>query len=202
MVPILDLSHDDRKVAPALDEAFRDIGFACVVNHGVPSATIRSLYEAAEAFVDLPAEAKRQVARPRPDQNRGYIGYGEETLARLGGRQTPPDHKEIFSIGPFDLPDDTYYTGPAAYPSFAPNLWPSQPPALQSAMRAYWHAITALAQRMLGIIARAFGLPPDCFAAMTDRQISMLRARPPNTMLHRGRGDDGRAIAATKSEVA
>src|ERR1700742_2694284 len=133
MIPFLDLSQDDRALAPALDAAFRDIGFASVVNHGMPSATIRSLYDAAHAFFDLPAETKRQVARPRPDQNRGYIGYGEETLARVGGRQTPPDYKEIFSIGPFDLPDDTYYTGPAAYPSFAPNLWPSTPPELQPA---------------------------------------------------------------------
>ena len=125
MIPILDLSQDDRALAPALDAAFRDIGFASVVNHGVSATTIADLYAAANAFFDLPADAKRKVKRPRPDQNRGYIGYGEETLARLGGRQTPPDHKEIFSIGPFDLPDDTYYTRPAAYPSFAPNLWPS-----------------------------------------------------------------------------
>lgn len=175
MIPILDLAQSDGKLAPALDQAFREIGFASVVNHGVPLATIRSLYEAANAFFDLPSEAKRQVARPRPDQNRGYIGYGEETLARLGGRQTPPDFKEIFSIGPFDLPDDAYYTGPAAYPSFASNLWPSNPPDLQPAMRAYWQAITVLAQRMLGISARALGLPADYFAAMTNRQISMLR---------------------------
>ena len=111
------------------------------------------------AFFDLPAEAKRRVARPRPDQNRGYIGYGEETLARLGGRETPPDYKEIFSIGPFDLPDDTYYTAPAAYPSFAPNLWPAEPPELQPAMRAYWQRSPALARRVLGICALALGLP-------------------------------------------
>ncbi|MBV8393486.1 MAG: 2-oxoglutarate and iron-dependent oxygenase domain-containing protein, partial [Alphaproteobacteria bacterium] len=175
MIPVLDLAQDDDALAPVLDAAFRDIGFASVVNHGVSAEIIGSLYDAANAFFDLPAEAKRLVARPRPDQNRGYIGPGEETLARLGGRQTPPDYKEIFSIGPFDLPDDAYYTGPAAYPSFAPNLWPSNPSALQPAMRAYWHAITVLAQRMLGISARALGLPGDYFAAMTDRQISMLR---------------------------
>ena len=146
-----------------------------IVNHGVPARTIRTLYAAANAFFDLPPETKRRVARPRPDQNRGYIAYGEETLARLGGQQTPPDYKEIFSIGPFDLPDDTYYTAPAAYPSFAPNLWPAEPPELQPAMRAYWQAITVLARRVLGISAVALGLPADYFATMTDRQISMLR---------------------------
>jgi len=35
--------------------------------------------------------------------------------------------QELFAIGPFDLPDEPYFTGPAAYPSLAPNLWPAQP---------------------------------------------------------------------------
>jgi isopenicillin N synthase-like dioxygenase len=73
------------------------------------------------------------------------------------------------------LPDDPYYTAPAAYPSFAPNLWPKDPEGLQPAMRAYWHAVTVLARRVLGIGALALGLPADYFAAMTDRHISMQR---------------------------
>jgi isopenicillin N synthase-like dioxygenase len=174
-IPILDLALDDRSLAPTLGGAFRDIGFVALANHGVPAAAIAALYAAANDFFDLPLAVKRQVARPRPDQNRGYIGRGDETLARLAGRQTPPDHKEIFSIGPFDLPDEPYYTGPAAYPSFAPNLWPQQPASLQPAMRAYWHEVTRLAGRVLGIGALALGLPSDHFAKVTDRHISMLR---------------------------
>ena len=175
MIPVLDLSRPDEALAPELGAAFREIGFVALTRHGVATATIDALYTAANGFFDLPAAEKRKVARPRPDQNRGYIAYGEETLARLGGRETPPDYKEIFSIGPFDLPDIAYYTAPAAYPSFAPNLWPDRPATLQPAMRAYWHAVTALARRTLGIAALALGLPADYFAAITDRHISMLR---------------------------
>ena len=175
MIPTLDLARTDEALAPELGRAFRDIGFVALARHGVPFATIDGLYRAADAFFDLPVDVKRRVARPRPDQNRGYIGYGEETLARLAGQQTPPDYKEIFSIGPFDLPDDPYHTGPAAYPSFAPNLWPAEPAGLQPAMRAYWHEVTRLAHRMLGISALALGLPRDYFAALTDCHISMLR---------------------------
>jgi isopenicillin N synthase-like dioxygenase len=175
MIPVLDLSRCDEALAPELGAAFREIGFVALTRHGVPTATISALYAAANGFFDLPAAEKRTVARPRPDQNRGYIAYGEETLARLGGRQTPPDYKEIFSIGPFDLPDTSYYTSAAAYPSFAPNLWPGHPATLQPAMRAYWQAVTDLARRTLGIAARALGLPTDYFAAVTDRHISMLR---------------------------
>jgi isopenicillin N synthase-like dioxygenase len=175
MIPTLDLSRPDEALAPELGAAFRDIGFVALTHHGVPNAIIEAVYRAAGAFFDLPPETKRRVARPRPDQNRGYIAYGEETLARLDGQQTPPDYKEIFSIGPFDLPDDPYYTGAAAYPSFAPNLWPEEPDELGPAMRAYWHEATTLARRVLGIGALALGLPRDYFAAMTDRHISMLR---------------------------
>ena len=121
-IPVLDFALDDRMLATRLDAAFRNIGFVALLNHGVPPAVIDALYAAANDFFDLPLAAKRQVARPRPDQNRGYIGMGDETLARLAGQQTPPDHKEIFSIGPFDLPDEPYYTAPAAYPSFAPSV--------------------------------------------------------------------------------
>lgn len=174
-IPVLDLWLDDRALAPRLGAAFRDIGFAAAINHGVPSSVTEALYSAANAFFDLPLDVKQQVARPRPDQNRGYIGRGDETLARLAGQHTPPDYKEIFSIGPFDLPDEPYYTVPAAYPSFASNLWPRTPATLQPAMRAYWHEVTRLARRVLGIGARALGLPADYFHAMTDRHISMLR---------------------------
>ena len=74
---------------------------------------------------------KLAVRRPRNDQNRGYIPYGEETLARMHGGDTPPDYKEVFAIGPDDVPATPYYTGPLAYPDFAPNLWPAAPITLR-----------------------------------------------------------------------
>ena len=65
---------------------------------------------------------KLAVRRPRNDQNRSYIPYGEETLARMHGGDTPPDYKEVSAIFPDDVPTTPYYTGPLAYPDFAPNL--------------------------------------------------------------------------------
>src|ERR1700746_2243402 len=81
------------------------------------------------------------LRRPRPEQNRGYIAPGEERLARLRGDETPPDLKELYTIGPFDLPDTPYFTGPAAYPSFAPNLWPARPVGLRPALEGYWRGV-------------------------------------------------------------
>ena len=106
-IPVLDLkrfeSADPAVVAAAareLDDICREIGFLVISNHGVSEAIQDALYDAAHAFFDLPLEAKMTVRRPQHDQNRGYIPYGEETLARMHGGDTPPDFKEVFAIGP------------------------------------------------------------------------------------------------------
>ena len=94
--------HDiAREVARACEE----IGFFAVTGHGVPRGVIADLVAQSYAFFDLPLAEKLAVKRPRPEQNRGYIAPGEERLARLRGDETPPDLKELYTIGPFDLPD-------------------------------------------------------------------------------------------------
>jgi isopenicillin N synthase-like dioxygenase len=115
------------------------------------------------------------VKRPRPEQNRGYIPHGDERLARLHGNETPADLKEMFAIGPYDLPDDPYFTGPAAYPSFAANLWPARPASLRPALEAYWRGVEGLARTLCCVFALALDLPPKYFADKTDRHISQLR---------------------------
>jgi len=162
-------------VAGQINAACETIGFFAVTGHGVAPATIRTLYDAAYRFFDLPMAEKQRVARPRPEQNRGYIGFGDETLARLAGQETPPDLKELFAIGPFDLPDGPYFTGPQSYPSLAPNLWPQRPADLAPALQAYWHAVERLAWALCGVYARALGLPTGFFNDKVDRHISQLR---------------------------
>lgn len=181
-IPIVDLdrfeSGDAATVGSAardLDRICRDIGFLVVANHGVPAAVQRALYGAATAFFDQPLDRKMTVRRPRDDQNRGYIPYGEETLARMHGGDTPPDYKEVYAIGPFDRPDDDYHAQERSYPNFAPNLWPEQPAALQPAMRAYFAAMERLAGRIAGYMAMALDLPRDWFADKLDRHASQLR---------------------------
>jgi isopenicillin N synthase-like dioxygenase len=127
------------------------------------------------AFFDLPPGEKLAVRRPRPEQNRGYIAPGEERLARLRGDETLPDLKELYTIGPFDLPDTPYFTGPAAYPSFAPNLWPARPKGLRPALEAYWHELDRVARLLCRISADALYWPPEFFDDKTDRHISQLR---------------------------
>jgi len=182
--PVVDISAFTGTAAPAAERkaavdaigrACAETGFFAVTGHGVPRRVIDDLIAAAYQFFDLPAAEKLAVKRPRPEQNRGYIPPGDERLARLRGDETPPDLKELFAIGPFDLPDTPYFTGPAAYPSFAANLWPDRPGSLRPALEAYWRALEGVAAALCHIFALALDLPPDFFAGRTDKHISQLR---------------------------
>jgi isopenicillin N synthase-like dioxygenase len=173
-----------RDIARQVARACEEIGFFAVTGHGVPRAVVADLIAQSYAFFDLPQAEKLLVRRPRPEQNRGYIAPGEERLARLAGDETPPDLKELYTIGPFDLPDEPYFTGPAAYPSFAPNLWPSRPAGLKPALQAYWRELERVAHILCRVFAQALDLAPDFFSDKIDRHISQLRIMhypPPQT---------------------
>ena len=173
-----------REIVRQVASACQEIGVFAVTGHGVLGPVIADLIAQSYAFFDLPLAEKLAVRRPRPEQNRGYIASGEERLARLRGDETPPDLKELYTIGPFDMPETPYLTVPAAYPSFAPNLWPARPVGLRPALQAYWHERDRVARLLCRIFAEALDLAPDFFEDKVDRHISQLRIMhypPPQT---------------------
>ncbi len=181
-IPVIDLSvfrdgdaFDRKRVAAAIADACETIGFLVVSGHGVPEADGTALHRAALDFFDLPLEEKLTVRRPRNDQNRGYIPYGEETLAKMHGQVTPADYKEVFAIGPDDVPDEPYYTCDLAYPDFAPNLWPERPAMLRPAMAAYYEGMLRLARLLGHAYAVALGMPEDFFVERLERHSCQLR---------------------------
>jgi isopenicillin N synthase-like dioxygenase len=181
-VPVIDLapfaagSPAGPAVARAVDAACTDIGFFTIAGHGVPDGLIARMLETSRAFFDLPAADKQAVARPRPEQSRGYIAPGDENLSYSRGDATTTDLKELFAIGPVDVPDDEYHRRPEAYPSFAPNRWPARPPEFRTVWTEYYRAMEALAARIMRIFAVALDLPTDFFCDTTDRHISGIRA--------------------------
>ena len=181
-VPVIDLSRfrhgtmqDKQSVAAEFDRACRDIGFLIVSGHGVPQSVQTTLYQTAKAFFDLPLSDKLEARRLQSEQNRGYIPYGEERLVRMHGGDSPPDFKEVFAIGPYAVPDAPYYTQAAAYPNFAPNIWPVGAPTLRPAMEAYYQAMEGLTHTLSQVAALALELPEDWFDIKLDRHTSHLR---------------------------
>ena len=179
VIPIVDLSRFEStevdQAVEELDTICREIGFLIVTNHGVPNSVQDALYSTSKEFFERTLDEKMSVRRPKDDQNRGYIPYGEETLARMHGGNTPPDYKEVFAMGPFDRPDDHYHSQSKSYPNFAPNLWPENPSGLEVAMKTYFLAMEDLSKRMAGLFALALGLPLDWFNEKLDKHASQLR---------------------------
>ena len=194
-------------VAQSIGRACEDIGFFTIVGHGVDSYLIDRMDQVSRAFFDLPLADKQEVARPKPEQSRGYIGVGEENLAYGVGTATT-DLKEFFAIGPVDVPDTPYYAAPAAYPSFAPNVWPERPAELRETYTAYYWAMERLAAEVMRAFALALDLPEAFFADKIDRHISGIRVinypdqpvAPPSGQLRAGAHSDYGALTILKAE--
>jgi len=214
MVPVIDVAPllagaeaERRGVARAIGRACEDIGFFTIVGHGVEAGLVRRMSDVSRAFFDLPLADKQRVRRPRPEQSRGYIGVGEENLSYGVGRDTT-DLKEFFAIGPVDVPDEPYFTAAAAYPSFAPNVWPERPGELRAIYTAYYRAMERLAGRLMQAFALALDLPEAFFRDKTDRHISGIRVinypdqprAPAAGQLRAGAHSDYGALTILKAE--
>ena len=212
-VPVIDVAPlaggelDRRAVAREIGRACEDIGFFTIVGHGVDETLVQRMDAVSRAFFDLPVADKQRVRRPKPEQSRGYIGVGEENLSYSVGRSTT-DLKEFFAIGPVDVPDEPYYRAPAAYPSFAPNVWPERPAALRAIYTDYYRAMEGLAGRLMGAFALALELREDFFHDKTDRHISGIRVinypdqpeAPAAGQLRAGAHSDYGALTILKAE--
>ena len=183
--PIIDLTpwhtggdKDRGDLAKQVRSACEATGFFAVVGHRIPSETIEAMRSTSRDFFDLPLTRKAEVARPRPEQNRAYHAEGTETLARLAGNDSPPDYKEVFAIGPPDVPasDPWYHSRPGAYPNYAANLWPAGLPGFEAAWRCYWKEMEGLQDTICSVFARSLDLPEDWFGRYLARHCSMLRA--------------------------
>jgi isopenicillin N synthase-like dioxygenase len=207
VAPLADGESDRRAVAKEIGRACEDIGFFTIVGHGIDEALVRRMDEISRAFFDLPVADKQRVRRPKPEQSRGYIGLGEENLSYSVGRSTT-DLKEFFAIGPVDVPDEPYYRAPAAYPSFAPNVWPERPAALRAIYTDYYRAMERLAARLMRAFALALELREDFFHDKTDRHISGIRVinypdqpdAPAAGQLRAGAHSDYGALTILKAE--
>ena len=181
-IPVIDISpfrSGDAKsrklVADSVAQACTDIGFLIISGHGVPSSTIKSMSATSKTFFGLDAKEKAKVARPRPEVIRGYGGMESEGLAYSQDEETPPDLKEVFDVGPMNVPNTDYFRGTAAGVHFADNLWPSNPSNLRDIYTDYFRRMEGLSSEMMHIFATALDLPMNFFDTKIDRHISILR---------------------------
>ncbi len=101
-IPVVDLadflSGDAKRKAAfvqALGEAYEEVGFVAVKNHGVPDELIAHQYEYVQQFFSLPLEKKLTYEIAGLAGQRGYTSFGRE---HAKGSEAP-DLKEFFQYG-------------------------------------------------------------------------------------------------------
>lgn len=101
-IPSIDLHHFTQGTAEQraafvkdLGEAYENVGFVAVKNHGLSDALSADLYGQVKAFFALPQAVKDQYEIAGLAGQRGYTGFGKE---HAKGRSTG-DLKEFFQFG-------------------------------------------------------------------------------------------------------
>ena len=173
MIPKLDLSHftngtkvEKQQFVSALGEAYEEIGFVAVRNHGIPHSDLKSLYQNVEAFFNLPTEIKNQYDDTSGGGQRGYTGFGKEHAKdRNAG-----DLKEFWHFGQYIDRNDP---NP---PEFRDNKIVTELPAFNQYGELLYKALENTGVQMLRAIALYLELDEYYFDEKVFNGNSILRA--------------------------
>jgi isopenicillin N synthase-like dioxygenase len=182
VVPVIDIGParagglaERRRVAAAIDDACREIGFFAITGHGVAERLIDDLRRRAHEFFSLPLAEKLASRHPVAGTNRGYQPLGLEALSAANDADAPPDLKEFFHVGPVDIGGDSYYTSELGRRHFMPNIWPPAPVGFERAVSAYYRTMSALVVDLMRLAALALEVGETFFDDKVDRSIGTMR---------------------------
>lgn len=174
-IPSLDLadftSGDQAKKAAfvqTLGQAYHNIGFVAIKNHGLTQELQDKLYAKIKDFFSLNDETKAKYEHPEIGFQRGYTGKGKE---HAKGRNTG-DLKEFYHIGQeLDLIPDS----DAVKKTYPANVWPEEIPALKSTSLEAYRIIEKAGKEILKAIALYLDLPEIYFENKVLHGNSILR---------------------------
>jgi isopenicillin N synthase-like dioxygenase len=171
-IPSLDLAdftsgdpEKNQKFVQAVGEAFQNIGFVAIKNHGLSDQLTQDLYAGVKKLFSLPDDIKQKYERPELAGQRGYIGKGKE---HAKGRNTG-DLKEFYHVGQ-ELPEAELRA--ENYPD---NIWPEEVPEFKATTLEAYQALEKAGQNMLRAIALYLGLDEYYFDDKIHHGNSILR---------------------------
>lgn len=174
-IPSLDLADftsgtADQKAefVKKLGDAYQNIGFVAIKNHGLSQDLQDRLYSSIKSFFALPDPIKAKYEKPEIGFQRGYTGKGKE---HAKGRNTG-DLKEFYHVGQelSKIPD----TDPlkSEYPA---NIWPEELPEFEKDANEAFRILESAGKFMLRAIAINLELPEDYFEDKVAYGNSILR---------------------------
>ncbi len=172
-IPLVDLerfvrgSAEERSAFVAkLGQAFHEVGFVGVVNHGISKELVDGFYQSAKAFFALPEEIKRKYEVPGLAGQRGYTSFGKEHAKQ----SNVGDLKEFYQIGQQVTDGDPIKT---EYPD---NVDVTEAPEFTRLGSDLYKSFESAGGALLQAIALHLELPEDYFSVNTHNGNSILRA--------------------------
>ncbi|KAF2026839.1 Clavaminate synthase-like protein [Setomelanomma holmii] len=178
-IPIVDFSQassgiqDEKEhVAKQIDEAFRNVGFVYLKNHGVPLDMVEECFSWSKKFFALPLSTKLLAPHPPGGaHHRGYSAPGLEKVSQheydaneLNKLREIPDFKESFESG--NVND-----------SAQPNIWPPENvlSGFRGFMERYFAACAEFVHRILDTLSIALAVPSPGLSPTHSESLFQLR---------------------------
>jgi len=172
-IPTVDLSQfvdgDANQKAAFVQQvgnAFHEIGFVAVKNHGIPPQLIEDFYNSANSFFALDVETKRKYEVKGLAGQRGYTSFGTEHAKQ----STVADLKEFFQLGQYVAADHPLKE---QYPD---NVQVAEKPAFAQLGKELYQSFEKAGGHLLKAIAIFLELPEDYFDGRIKDGNSILRA--------------------------
>jgi len=174
-IPSLDLADftsgsaaEKKAFVNKLAEAYQNIGFVAIKNHGLSQDLQDRLYGSIKEFFALPDAVKSRYEKPEIGFQRGYTGKGKE---HAKGRNTG-DLKEFYHVGQelATIPDSDPIK--SEYPE---NVWPSELPEFQNDANEAYTTLENAGKAMLRAIALSLDLEENYFEEKVVHGNSILR---------------------------
>ncbi len=172
-IPTVDLSKyvegtaaEKAAFVQQLGNAFHEVGFVAVVNHGIPKSLVDGFYSASKAFFTLPEAVKAPYEIPGMAGQRGYTSFGKEHAKQ----SKVADLKEFFQIG---------QEVPAGHPlksRYPDNVQVAESPAVSELGFELYRAFEKAGGALLEAIAVYLNLPDNYFEQYIQHGNSILRS--------------------------
>ncbi len=177
LVPRLDMSKflhgnaaERQRFADRMGKAFREIGFATLVNHGISSKLIKSGYAAARELFAVPEKILKKYETPKNGRQTGYtslqVEHAKDQSKEQGDlkrhwnmrRPLPPGHPRRKS------------------PAYVPNLWPTEEvPSFKPVAMKMFAALDSLSVAVLTALEMYLGYPRKKLVKMVRDGETLMR---------------------------
>ena len=172
-IPVVDLAEftsgdpvRKQKFVNELGNAYEEVGFVAVKNHGVPDHLIADLYKYVQQFFSLPLEKKREYEIPELAGQRGYTSFGKEHAKGSDA----PDLKEFFQYGQKAEGEEFV---PEEYPE---NVQVGEISGFNPTFHSAYRSFEESGKKLLQAIALYLGLDEFYFDSWVRNGNSILRA--------------------------